>query len=341
MKQLVMLAPKHLTVREIDVPEPKAGEVRIRVRQIGICGSDIHVWHGTHPFTPYPVVQGHEFCGYIDQLGEGVSHLAIGELVTAMPQIVCGHCHACLSEQFHICENLKVRGFQADGCGQEFFVTDAERIVPLPAHFTLDQGAFMEPVAVAAHAVSRLGDIAGQNMVVMGAGTIGNLIAQVAQRMGANVLLTDIQDARLERAHECGIQHTANMMTTSLANAAAAAFGDAGFALAVEAAGAPPAIQALIPAIQKGGTILIVGVYGRPVELDMARVGEHELNVKGSMMYWRDDWLHAKDLLDQGLHIQPLIDAKYPLSEWVDAYRHIDDNPQAVMKLMVNVGMDG
>lgn len=340
MKQLIMLAPKSLTVREVDVPEPKAGEVRIRVRQIGICGSDIHVWHGTHPFTPYPVVQGHEFCGHIDQLGEGVNHLAVGDLVTAMPQIVCGHCHACLSGQFHICENLKVRGFQADGCGQEFFVTDAERIVPLPAHFTLDQGAFMEPVAVAAHAVSRLGDLVGKNMVVMGAGTIGNLIAQVAQRMGANVLLTDIQDARLERAHACGIQHTANMMSTSLADAAAAAFGDDGFALAVEAAGAPPAIQALIPAIQKGGTILIVGVYGRPVELDMARVGEHELNVKGSMMYWRDDWLQAKDLLDQGLHIQPLIDAKYPLSEWVDAYHHIDDNPQAVMKLMVNVGMD-
>lgn len=338
MLQLLMKAPRTLEVLDVDEPSPGPGEVRIRVRRIGICGSDVHVWHGTHPFTPYPVVQGHEFCGHVDAVGPGVEGIAVGQLVTAMPQIVCGTCHACRSGRKNICENLRVRGFQANGCGQELFVTDAERIIPLPSHFSLEQGAFMEPVAVAAHAVGRLGAIAGENVVVMGAGTIGNLIAQVALASGANVLLTDIHESRLARARSCGIVHAASMRRTTLKEAAGAAFGEDGFSLAVEVTGAPASIDALIPTIHKGGTILVVGVFGKPPQVDLARVCEHELTLQGSMMYWRDDWMKARDLLAGKVRIEPLIDGVFPSTGWVEAYRKIDAHPQEVLKLMVDMG---
>ena len=337
MKQQLVKAPGKMELRKVPVPEPKAGEVRIRVRRIGICGSDIHVWHGKHPFTPFPVVQGHEFCGNLDAVGPDVSGLVTGTLVTAMPQIICGTCPSCQKQAFNICENLKVRGFQADGCGQEYFVTDAEHVVPLPNGFSLDQGAFMEPVAVAVHAVSRLGRVEGENIVVTGAGPIGNLIAQVAKLRGANVMLTDINDLRLRRASDCGVTQTANTLTEPLSEAARAVFGDAGFTLAVEAAGVSQTITDLIPSINKGGTILIVGVYGDVPKVDLARVGEHELLVKGSMMYWMDDWVEARDLLANGIELGPLIDENYTLEEWAEAYAHIDRNQQNVMKIMIDV----
>lgn len=336
MKQQLMNGPRDMELREVPVPQPGPDEVRIRVARIGICGSDIHVWHGNHPFTPFPVVQGHEFCGYLDALGSDVRDLTVGALVTAMPQIVCGTCGACRKGMFNICENLKVRGFQADGCGQEYFVTKADRIVTLPDDFTLDQGAFMEPVAVAVHAVDRLGDVAGENIVVTGAGPIGNLIAQVAQLKGAKVLLTDINDLRLERAHASGIPNTANTRTETLANAADKLFGEDGFSMALEAAGAPQAIAGLVPSINKGGTIMIVGVYGDKPAVDLARVGEHELDIKGSMMYWTDDWIEARRLLEKGIVLKPLIDGVYPLEKWADAYAEIDSNQQNIMKLMVD-----
>ena len=182
MKQATMEAPGKIRFDNVpEVPLAK-GEVRIRIRQIGICGSDIHVWHGTHPFTPYPVIQGHEFMGVVDAIGPEVKGApAIGSKVTARPQIVCGHCNPCRKGRYNICDTLKVAGFQADGCGREFYNVPADLLVPLPDDFTGEQGAFVEPVAVAVHACSRAGDLRGRNVVVLGSGTIGNLIAQVAK----------------------------------------------------------------------------------------------------------------------------------------------------------------
>lgn len=337
MKQQLVKAAGEMELRDVPVPKPGPDEVRIRVGRIGICGSDIHVWHGKHPFTPFPVVQGHEFCGHLDELGTEVDSLEVGRLVTAMPQIICGECPSCRKGSFNICESLRVRGFQADGCGQEYFVTKADRIVTLPDDFSLDQGAFMEPVAVAVHAVSRLGDVKGKNVVVAGAGPIGNLIAQVAIKEGANVLLTDINDLRLERARNCGIEHTTNATVETLDEAAGRAFGEEGFDLAVEAAGVEQTIASLVPSINKGGTILIVGVFGDMPPVDLARVGEHELLVKGSMMYWMDDWTRALDLLSDSIVLGPLIDGMYRLEDWPDAYAQIDRDQQSIMKLMVDV----
>lgn len=122
MKQQVVTAPGNMELRHVDIPTPAPDEVRIKVTRISICGSDVHVWHGKHPFTPFPVVQGHEFCGHLDAVGSEVRDLELGTLVTAMPQIICGTCPSCKRGDFNICENLKVRGFQANGCGQEFFL---------------------------------------------------------------------------------------------------------------------------------------------------------------------------------------------------------------------------
>ncbi|MEO8410962.1 MAG: alcohol dehydrogenase catalytic domain-containing protein [Propionivibrio sp.] len=339
MKQSLMEKPGSIRFDDVAETPPGAGEVRIRVQQIGICGSDIHVWHGSHPFTPYPVIQGHEFMGVVNAIGPGVHNApALGTKVTALPQIVCGHCNPCKKGRFNICENLKVRGFQADGCGRELYNIPAERLVVLPDDFSTEQGAFVEPVSVAVHACNRAGDLSGRNVVVLGAGTIGNLIAQVANTRGAaKVLITDIADYRLEVAKKCGVEFVANTARLSLTEAAAAVFGEDGFDLAFEAAGVEASLGSVVEAIEKGGMVLIVGVYGKPPVVNMAVVGEHEIVLAGSMMYWREDWETAVHLLASSIAIKPLISRHFPFTEWTDAYRFIDRSGASIMKVMVDL----
>ncbi len=144
-----------------EVPKPGFGaeDVLLRIRRIGICGSDVHVYHGKHPYTSYPVVQGHEFCGEVAEVGRSVPRFKPGDLVTALPQIVCGKCLPCREGSYHICENLKVIGFQAPGVAQEFFPFPEPDLLKLPAGFTPEVGALVEPTAVAVHAVSRAGNV--------------------------------------------------------------------------------------------------------------------------------------------------------------------------------------
>ncbi len=337
MRIATMTSPHHIEFSQSDIPGCKPHQVRLRIKQIGICGSDIHVWHGQHPFTNYPIIQGHEFAGVIDAVGADINHddFSVGQLATAMPQIVCHSCNPCKKGRYNICENLKVRGFQANGCGQDYFVTDADRIIPLPDDFSLDQAVFMEPTAVAVHAVSRLGNIQDKNIVITGAGTIGNLIAQVAQAKGANVLLLDIEDNRLEIAKKCGIKQQANIRSDHLEDIAYQYFGDLGFDTAIEASGAESALQNMVPVIEKGGIILIVAVYSKMISLDMARISEHEITVKGSMMYQKNDWRQAREYLNNIINIQPLITNRFAFEDWQTAYQFIDNNPKQALKVMI------
>lgn len=206
MKQAVMTGPGKIEFRQADPPAPGAGEVLLRIKRIGICGSDVHVYHGRHPYTSYPVIQGHEVAAVVEGVGPGVTSVRAGKKVTAMPQIVCGCCPPCRRGDYHICDHLKVQGFQADGMAQELFVTSADKVIPLPDAFSFEQGALVEPASVAVHAVKRAGDVGGCNVAVLGAGPIGNLTAQVARAAGADVLIADLSDWRLDVARRCGIE---------------------------------------------------------------------------------------------------------------------------------------
>lgn len=159
MLQQVMTEPKKIVFREIPIPEPKEQEVLVKIMKIGICGSDIHVYHGTHPFTSYPITQGHEVSGEIVKLGNKVEGFCVGQKVTIEPQVTCGTCYLCRTGKYNLCENLKVMGFQTTGTASEYFAVDADKITLLPEEISYDEGAMIEPLAVAVHAVNQSGDI--------------------------------------------------------------------------------------------------------------------------------------------------------------------------------------
>jgi 2-desacetyl-2-hydroxyethyl bacteriochlorophyllide A dehydrogenase len=339
MKQATMLAPGQIDVHEIDAPTPGQGEVLLRIQRIGVCGSDIHVYHGRHPLTSYPVVQGHEFSAVLEALGPGVTGLTLGARVTALPQIVCGECAPCQRGDFHICDKLKVKGFQAPGCAQELWVTSAESIVELPETFTFEQGALVEPAAVAVHAVARVGQLAGRNVVVLGAGPIGNLVAQTARSAGTQVLITDLSETRLEIARRCGLEATSNPRTETLAQASQRVFGKAGFDVAFECVGVEATVTAALDSIQKGGTLVIVGVFGEQPRVNLAMVQDRELNLVGTAMYWRPDYLQVIALIASGgIQTGPLVTKHFPLDDYLEAYRYIEQFGDRSMKVVIDVG---
>ena len=340
MRQAILVEPKHIEFKE--VAEPKAADltahqVLVHIKRIGICGSEIHSYHGLHPATFYPVVQGHEYSGVVVAVGRAVSVCKPGDHITARPQLVCGKCNPCKRGQYNVCEHLRVQAFQADGAAQDFFVVDDDRVAKLPEGMSLDYGAMIEPSAVGAHASNRT-DVKDKNVVVSGAGTIGNLIAQFCIARGAkNVLITDVSDLRLAKARECGIQHTLNITKKTLKEAAHELFGEEGYQVGFEVAGVEVSIRSLMETIEKGSDIVVVAVFAKDPALSMFYLGEHELRLIGSMMYRHEDYLTAIDYVSKGIvNLKPLVSNRFAFEEYDDAYQFIDKHRETSMKVLID-----
>jgi L-iditol 2-dehydrogenase len=325
--------------RDIPVPVPAPTEVLIRMKRIGVCGSDIHVYHGKHALTPYPVVQGHEVSGVIEKVGSSVRGFAPGDAVTIQPQLTCGTCYACRHGAYHICDSLKVMGFQTTGAGSEFFAVEASKVLKLPAHMDLEHGAMIEPVAVAVHALGRAGDVSGQKVLVLGAGPIGNLVAQAAKGLGAaKVMITDVSAFRLGKAKECGIDLCVNIGSTDLATAMKEHFGEAKADLILECVGSPQTISQAVAVARKGTDIIVVGVFGDKPVVDMGTVQDRELRLIGTLMYREPDWKKAIELVESGkIRLAPLITDHFEFADYIKAYHYIDSNRERAMKVMIVV----
>lgn len=339
MRQVKLIAPgvlEYSNVPEPDMPGPH--QLLLRIRRIGICGSEIHSWHGSHPATYYPVVQGHEYSATVVAVGSEVKIAAPGDNVTARPQLVCGNCAPCRRGQYNVCENLRVEAFQADGAARELFVVDEERVVKLPDGMPLEYGAMIEPSAVGVHAVSRI-DVEGKNVVVSGAGTIGNLVAQFAKSRGAKkVLVADVSSHRLEVARACGLEYTVNVSEVPLEAACRAVFGEEGFQAGFEVAGVESSIRSLMECIGKGSSIVVVAVFARDPSLSMFHLGEHELRLVGSMMYRHEDYLKAVECISCGaVRLEPLVSGTFSLQDYGKAYRYIDENRETAMKVIIDL----
>ncbi len=338
MRQAVLTAPHNIIFREAPAPAAGPGEVLLHIKRIGICGSDVHAYHGRHPFMQYPKVQGHEFAGIVTSLGEGVRGLPIGAKATARPQITCGVCPPCRRGDYNICNNLRVFGFQTDGVGQDFFAVAADQLILLPDTFTFEQGAFVEPAAVAVHATSRAGDLVKRNVVVLGAGPIGNLVAQMCRARGAKVLLTDLSDARLEVAQACALPAVSNSKVESLADASRRVFGEDGFDLAFDCAGAETTISAAVDQVNKGGSIVIVAVFHQKPPLDLAVIGDRELHLLGTLMYRHEDYLEAVHRIETGdIITAPLESKHFPFDQWPAAYEYIAQQGPRIMKVFIDL----
>ncbi len=324
---------------DVAIPEPGADEVVIQMKRIGICGSDIQIYHGKHKYMTFPVVQGHEGAGIVTKVGTNVKKFKIGDNVTVQPQIFCGKCFPCESGNFNVCENLKVYGVHADGFAAEYFAVDESKVLLLPEQMDFDQGALVEPVAVAVHAAKKGGDIKGANVVVMGAGPIGNLTAQAAKALGAGkVMITDINSKRLDLAKSHGIDFAVNTMEKPLKEAINEYFGSRKADVIIDCAAVKASITEAISSARPSSKVVIVGNFKEPVEIELPMLQRREVDLIGVMMYIREDFEDAiKFMSDGSIKTDGLISDYFNVKEFSKAYEYIDNNSRDVMKVMIKI----
>ena len=340
MKQAILTKPETIEFSETERPVCGDNEVLIKVSNVGICGSDIHAYYGKHPFMSFPIRLGHEMSGHIEEIGRNVTGFKKGELVTMMPQIFCHECEPCKDGRYNICDTLKVIGCQTSGACCEYFNVDASLVKKIPPQLDARLAATIEPAAVGLHAVRRTGGVKGLNVVVMGAGTIGNVTAQAAMAEGAkSVLITDLSDYRLNFAHEkCGIPHTANTGKMSMQEAVREAFGDEGPDIFFECVGIGATLNQAIECSKKGHDIVIVGVYGTTPQVNIAWVQDREFRLIGSLMYVEKDFQDTIDYMAAGkINMKPLISKVFPFDEYDKAYKFIEKNRDTSMKILAEM----
>ena len=339
MRQAVMTAPGRIEFREAAKPVPGPDEVVVRIRRIGICGSDIHVYHGQHPYTRYPVVQGHEVSGAVEAAGADVRGFAPGDRVVMMPQVTCGTCYACRTGLYHICNALRVMGFQTGGAAQDYFAVKAAMALRVPDAVAIEQAAMIEPLAVVVHALARFGDVRGKKVAVLGAGTIGNLAAQTARALGAAmVLITDISEYRLEKARSAGTAVVSNPRSEDLNDAMIRAFGPDKCDVILECVGCGETIADAVRCARKGSTIVVVGVFPRAVPVDLGLVQDRELSLVGSLMYRKPDWEKALETAAAGaINFEEVITHRFAFEDYPKAYETIERANGKCLKVMISL----
>jgi L-iditol 2-dehydrogenase len=268
-----------------------------------------------------------------------VKGFSTGDPVTFQPQVTCGKYYPCQHGAYHICDQLKVMGFQTTGAASELFAVDASKVLRLPPGMSLEHGAMMEPLAVAVHAIGRGGGVSGKKVLVLGAGPIGNLVAQAARGLGAAaVMITDVSEYRLQLAARCGLPDGVNPAAADLGEEIRRRFGDSKADLILECVGVQRTIVQAVAVARKGTDIVVVGVFGDQPTVDMGVVQDRELRLIGTLMYQEPDWHQAIALVEGGkVNLEPLVTDRYPFDRYLDAYRYIDANREKAMKVMITV----
>lgn len=288
---------KKISVVEGKEQAPASNEVKVKIAYTGVCGTDIHIFHGVMDArVGDPHIMGHECSGTIEAVGSDVKDLAIGDNVVVRPLGPCGECYACKNGLSHICYNLNFMGVDTDGSMQSYWTVPADTIHKIPAEMSLKDAALVEPVAVAAHDVNRSGLKKGDKAVVIGGGPIGVLVALVAKSVGADVVISEISDFRLDFAKKLGIE-TVNPMEKDLVEFVNEWTDGVGADVCFEVSGSKPGAAICTQVVRVRGTVVIVGIFGQPAEINLKQMFLREITIKGARVYEEADYEWAIDLV--------------------------------------------
>lgn len=287
------------TIEPAPVP-PQPGEVQIAVSYTGLCGTDLHIFHGDMDArVSTPAIIGHEMSGVIVALGADVTGWTVGQPVTVMPTLPCGSCAACNRGHGHICHKLDFIGIDSDGSMQSSWNVPAEVVVALPEDLALDEAALIEPTAVAVHDVRRARLVAGEFVVVIGGGPVGQLIASVALKRGARVVLVELDPGRRTLAKESGI-HAIDPREQNLLDLVMQETNGAGADVAFEVSGAAAGVNSAVEVLTTRGRLVMVAIHPQPKEIDLHRFFWRELEMFGARLYQREDFEEAVRLVATG-----------------------------------------
>lgn len=313
-------------LREVPIPEPGPGEVLIKVEATTICGTDVHIytwdeWAAGRVRPPY--VFGHEFSGEVVETGIGVTHVAVGDRVSAETHIVCGSCPQCRRGEAHVCLNTEIIGVDRNGCFAEYAVMPAENLWKNPAGVPADVASAMEPMGNAVH-TALSGPIAGRTVAVIGCGPIGVMAVAVAKAAGAvAVIALDINEYRLELAQKMGATHLVHSGEEDPVEQVRTITTGYGVDVVLEMSGNPTAIRQGFAMLTFGGRVSMLGLPTRPLQLDVAEEivfkGAQVHGIVGRRMY--ETWQQTAGFLASGqVDLTPMITHRFSLEDYEQAF---------------------
>ena len=329
-------------IESVPVPAARSGEVIVRVRAASICGTDLHIYHWDawsasrlHP----PLTFGHEFCGVVESVGEGVTEFTPGDRVTAEMHVACHHCRPCRAGQPHLCQNVKILGIDQDGCFAEFVRIPAKNVWKLNAAIPDHYAAIMDPLGNAVHSVLA-GPIAGLTVAVTGCGPIGLMCIAVAKACGCSTLYaTEVSSHRQKLAREMGADMVLNPKETDVTARVRAETDGAGVDVLLEMSGNPAAIRQGFHMLRPGGRASLLGIPAEPVTLDLLPdvifKGTTVLGIYGRRMF--ETWLEMDALLRDGrLNLEPLFKERLRLCDYTRAFQLLEEGAAGKVLLVPN-----
>lgn len=332
--------PEVAYFKEVEEPVLKTDtDVKIQVRATGICGSEVHAFHGKHPFRIPPVVSGHEFAGVVVETGKEVKKIKVGDRVTAEPQYGCGTCPACRAGRYNICSNKRVLGSGGwSGSFGEYIVVPEKTVVRLADTVSYEQGALIEPIAVGMHAVRKNHVSIDHTVLIIGAGTIGLRILQSVMACNPKcVIIADVVDYNLEVAKQMGCPYVLNSKKENLEQRIDEITDGQGVDITFLAFGNGQVVEHAARCTKRGGIVSEIALMPNGESAPYALIQGKEISVVGSNMYTYEDYVAVMDGIAKGLiDTSLLVTHRYPIEQMKEAMEMADKRPEPVIKVMMN-----
>jgi 2-desacetyl-2-hydroxyethyl bacteriochlorophyllide A dehydrogenase len=334
LKATIYKGNKTFSVIEKDMEQPAGDEVRIKVAYSGVCGTDVHIYHGMmDKRVNIPVTIGHEMSGTIDAIGKGVSGYSVGEKVVVRPLDDRGVKPSDKGYN-HICEDLKFIGIDSPGSMQQYWNVPAFTLHRLKQQTDLKLAALIEPLSVAVHDVRLSGLQADETAVVLGGGPIGLLVAMVAANTGADVIVSEVNENRVKKAQELGL-NAVNPTKIDLVEYVKEKTENRRADVVFEVAGVQPALDVMTEVAGIRGRILMVAIHGQKKEVDLFKFFWKELKLIGARVYEKEDYEKAIELITANkMPFEQMITDVQPLSNIQKVFENIDNNPDGMKVLM-------
>lgn len=339
MKAAVWYGGKDIRIEDVPKPKIKDDEVLVKVRAVGICGSELHAFEGVSQRRTPPLVMGHEFSGEIVELGKNVNNLKIGEKVTVDPLKRCGTCTPCVRGQGSVCRNVKLLGLHTSGAFAEYVAVPALNCYVLPENVSFEEGAMAEPLAVGIRAVNSTDVRLGDTTVVIGAGIIGTMTLKAAKAAGAGLLIvSDVVDYRLDYSKKLGADITINSKTDDPVTKVMELTNGSGADVVFEAVGLEATVQQGLRMLGIGGKLTIIGMLSKNMNLDVLSIVTRELQIRGSYAYAQDDFRRALNYLcNRKIDVKSLITNIMPLEKVKDGFEMLSEKRGNVLKIILTL----
>lgn len=340
IRRVIVNALDDVEIETVPQPEPGPGEVRVRTTLVGICGSDLHAACGRHPFIDLPYRPGHEAVGVVEALGEGVDESWQGARVAVEPNLACGTCTQCRDGRYNICRDLRVFGCQTPGALADSFVIGVDRLVVLNDDLDDRHAILIEPLATPVHTVRRaekvVGDLADRGVVVIGAGPIGLFALLAARHAGARVVVADLLESKRARAERLGAVGTFNPTAPNAVATALELLGGPA-AVVIDCVARESSVAQAVDLVDKGGAVMIVGVAEGATPVPLGLIQDREIALIGNLMYVRDDFTAAVEMLESGVvPVGEIISAEYDFDSAGEAFAASADGEN--VKVLVSMG---